>query len=135
MEVSEADRIQGKLRDERKPQQLKKFYKKAGMAMKSFKQWKKVNTIIKYGTKLNALGAAAGTALWNELRHPVQGLVQGGLIGAGIEAGYTTIAEGAGDAGEYLQEKGENFVEGVENAANFTKKKARKVKNFIRSIF
>lgn len=31
MEVSEADRIQGKLRDERKPQQLKKFYKKASV--------------------------------------------------------------------------------------------------------
>ena len=31
MEVSEADRIQGKLRDERKPQKLKKFYKKAGV--------------------------------------------------------------------------------------------------------
>ena len=31
MDINEADRIQGKLRDERKPQKLKKFYKKASV--------------------------------------------------------------------------------------------------------
>ncbi|MBV1889078.1 MAG: hypothetical protein KUG67_02410, partial [Proteobacteria bacterium] len=106
---------------------IKKFYKKAGMAMKSFKQWKKVNTIIKYGSKAAAVAAAVNTFLKNKIID--------NLIETGVEAGYTAVAEGVGDAGEFLQEKGENFVEGVENAANFTKKKARKVKKFIRSIF
>jgi len=89
---------------------IKDFYKKAGMSMKAFKQWAKVNKLIKFGSK----GAAAAAAVGGYLKELGKSLVKKTV------AEVTHIKEIVVDG----------VVEGVEAAADFVSDAAGGVKDF-----